>query len=136
MVKRMIYGHRARDTAYHRPDNDMGQPANIPLEIDCKSVKAMLDKKADFLLVDCREGDEYQKVHIDKGKLVPMSVIQDRVAELEAYKKKEIVVYCHHGGRSLKVTHWLRSQGFANVKSMAGGIDLWSVEIDPKLPRY
>jgi len=114
----------------------MGQPANIPLEIDCKSVKAKLDSKADFLLLDCREADEYQKVHIDKAKLVPMSVIQDRAGELEAYKKKEIVVYCHHGGRSLKVTHWLRSQGFTNVQSMAGGIDLWSVDIDPKLSRY
>src|SRR5260221_13471206 len=97
----------------------MGQPENIPLEIDCKSVKAKLDAKADFLLVDCREADEYQKVHIDKAKLVPMSVIQDRVNELQAYKHKEIVVHCHHGGRSLKVTHWLRSQGFDNVKSMA-----------------
>jgi adenylyltransferase/sulfurtransferase len=114
----------------------MGQPVNTPLEIDCKSVKAKLDGKADFLLVDCREGDEYQKVHIDKSKLVPMSVIQDRVGELAAYQKKEIVVYCHHGGRSLRVTQWLRGQGFADVKSMAGGIDQWSLEIDPKLPRY
>src|ERR1700731_2167680 len=114
----------------------MGQPENIPLEIDCKSVKAKLDAKADFLLVDCREVDEYQKVHIDKAKLVPMSVIQDRVNELQPYKQKEIVVHCHHGGRSLKVTPWLRSQGFANVKSMAGGIDQWAVEIDPKLARY
>jgi adenylyltransferase/sulfurtransferase len=114
----------------------MGQPENIPLEIDCKGVKAKLDAKADFLLVDCREADEYQKVHIAKAKLVPMSVIQDRVNELAPYKQKEIVVHCHHGGRSLKVTHWLRSQGFANVKSMAGGIDQWAVEIDTKLARY
>src|SRR5260221_14429153 len=99
----------------------MGQPENIPLEIDCKSVKAKLDAKADFLLVDCREADEYQKVHIDKAKLVPMSVIQDRVNELQAYKHKEVVAHCHHGGRSLKVTHWLRIQGFDNVKGMTGG---------------
>jgi adenylyltransferase/sulfurtransferase len=114
----------------------MGQPVNTPFEIDCKSVKAKFDAKADVLLVDCREGDEYQKVHIDKSKLVPMSVIQDRVGELAAYKKKEIVVYCHHGGRSLRVAQWLRGQGFTDVKSMAGGIDQWSIEIDPKLPRY
>ncbi len=114
----------------------MSKPANLPLEIDCKSVKAKLDAKADFLLLDCREADEHQKVRIEQAKLVPMSVIQDRVGELDAYKHLEIVVHCHHGGRSLKVTHWLRSQGFANVKSMAGGIDLWAIEIDPKLPRY
>jgi rhodanese-related sulfurtransferase len=114
----------------------MPQPSNIPLEIDCRSVKAKLDSQADFLLLDCREADEYQKVHIDRAKLVPMSVIQDRVGELEAYKQKHIVVQCHHGGRSLKVTHWLRGQGFANVQSLAGGIDLWAVEIDTALPRY
>jgi rhodanese-related sulfurtransferase len=114
----------------------MAQPVNLPLEIDCKSVKARLDSKADLLLIDCREADEYQRVHIDQARLVPMSVIQDRVAELEPYKKKEIVVHCHHGGRSLKVTHWLRSQGFSHVQSMAGGIDQWAVDIDPKLSRY
>lgn len=114
----------------------MAQSANIPLEIDCKSVKAKLDAKADFLLVDCRENDEYQKVHIDRAKLIPMSVIQDKIGELEPHKQREIVVYCHHGGRSLKVTHWLRSQGFLNVKSMAGGVDQWAVDIDSKLPRY
>ena len=114
----------------------MPQPSNIPLEIDCRSVKAKIDARADFVLVDCREADEYQKVHIDKAKLVPMSVIQDRVGELDSFKQKEIVVHCHHGGRSLKVAQWLRSQGFANVKSMAGGIDQWAVEIDTKLARY
>jgi adenylyltransferase/sulfurtransferase len=114
----------------------MPQEQENPLEIDCRSVKAKIDGKVDFLLIDCREADEYPKVHIDKAKLVPMSVIQDRVDELAPFKQKEIVVHCHHGGRSLKVTHWLRGQGFANVKSMAGGIDLWAVEIDAKLPRY
>jgi adenylyltransferase/sulfurtransferase len=114
----------------------MGQPASLPLEIDCKSVKARLDSKAEFLLIDCREADEYQKVHIDEARLVPMSVIQERLGELEPYRKKEIVVHCHHGGRSLKVTHWLRSQGFDFVQSMAGGIDRWAIEVDPKLPRY
>ena len=114
----------------------MLQPANIPLEIDCQGVKAKIDAKADFLLIDCREADEHQKVHIGMARLMPMSVIQDRVGELEPFKHKEIVVHCHHGGRSLKVTHWLRSQGFANVQSMAGGIDQWAVDIDPGLARY
>jgi adenylyltransferase/sulfurtransferase len=114
----------------------MAQPSNIPLEIDCRSVKAKLDSNADFLLVDCRERDEHEKVNIAQARLLPMSVIQERLGELEAHRNKEIVVHCHHGGRSLKVTHWLRGQGFANVKSMAGGIDQWAVEIDPKLARY
>lgn len=114
----------------------MAKAANPPLEIECKTVKQMLDSKADFLLLDCREADEYQKVHIARAKLIPMSVIQERVGELDAYKQRPIVVHCHHGGRSLKVTHWLRGQGFDDVKSMAGGIDQWAVEIDPGLARY
>jgi adenylyltransferase/sulfurtransferase len=114
----------------------MAKPSNLPLEIDCKAVQQMLDSKADFLLLDCREADEHQKVHIARARLIPMSVIQERLAELAPYKERPIVVHCHHGGRSLKVTHWLRGQGFGSVQSMAGGIDQWAVDIDPGLARY
>ena len=67
---------------------------------------------------------------------LPMSEIERRVGELESHRQREIVVFCHHGGRSLQVTTWLRQLGFENVKSLAGGIDNWAVVIDPKLPRY
>ncbi len=110
--------------------------SSLPLEIDCRSVKVKLDAKADFLLLDCREKTEYDTVHIPGAMLLPMSEMQARVAELEPQKQKEIVVHCHHGGRSLRVTNWLRQQGFANVKSMAGGIDEWATQIDTSLPRY
>ena len=110
--------------------------SSIPLEIDCRSVKAKLDQKSDFLLLDCREKTEYDTVHIAEATLLPMSEMQTRIAELEAHKNKEIVVHCHHGGRSLRVTNWLRQQGYANVKSMAGGIDEWATAIDTSLPRY
>lgn len=108
----------------------------IPLEIDCRSVKAKLDAGEKFLLLDCREKEEHQAVHIAAARLLPMSELSERVGELEPYKNSEIVVHCHHGGRSLKVTNWLRQQGFANVKSMAGGIDDWAVNIDTSLARY
>jgi rhodanese-related sulfurtransferase len=110
--------------------------STVPLEIDCRSVKAKLDQGADFLLLDCREKTEHDTVHIPEAVLLPMSEIQERVAELEPHKQREIVVHCHHGGRSLRVTNWLRQQGFANVKSMAGGIDEWATTIDTTLPRY
>lgn len=112
-----------------------GKAAN-PLEIDCQSVKNKLDSGENFLLVDCREQDEYKTVHIKAAKLVPMSELMERVGELEPYRNSEIVVHCHHGGRSLKVATWLKQQGFANPKSMAGGIDEWALEIDKTLPRY
>lgn len=108
----------------------------LPIEIDCRTVKDKLDQKADFLLLDCREKTEYDTVHIDGATLLPMSELQARVAELEPHKQRNIVVHCHHGGRSLRVTNWLRSQGFPNVQNMTGGIDEWATTIDTTLPRY
>jgi len=110
--------------------------SEVPLEVDVRQVKAKLDAGDDFLLLDCREKDEYEAVRIEGAVLIPMSEIQERVGELEAHREREIVVHCHHGGRSLRVTHWLRQQGFARVSNMAGGIDDWAVQIDPSLPRY
>jgi rhodanese-related sulfurtransferase len=111
-------------------------PSNIPLEIDCQSVKARLDSGSDFLLLDCREATEYDTARIEGAKLLPMSELMTRVEELESFRGKSIVVHCHHGGRSLKVTNWLRQQGYAETQSMAGGIDEWSTTIDPTVPRY
>jgi rhodanese-related sulfurtransferase len=59
-----------------------------------------------------------------------------RLAELEAWRDKPIVVHCHHGVRSLRVAKFLREKGFAHAQSMKGGIDAWSVEVDPAVPRY
>lgn len=107
-----------------------------PLEIDCRSVKSKLDSGADLLLLDCREKSEYDTVKISQAVLLPMSEIQARTSELESHKNREIVVHCHHGGRSLRVAKYLLGLGFTNVKSMAGGIDEWALTIEPGLPRY
>src|SRR5262245_42944410 len=112
------------------------KPSNIPIETDCRAVKARLDARDDFLLLDCREADEYQAVNIAAAMLLPMSELMTRVGELEPWKGKPIVVHCHHGGRSLRVANWLRQQGFTATQSMAGGIDQWAVDIDASLPRY
>jgi rhodanese-related sulfurtransferase len=108
----------------------------IPIEIDVCTVKSLLDANADFLLLDVRERAEHNFVHIPEAELVPMSQIQNRIIELEPYRKKHIVVHCHLGGRSFQVTEWLRALGFAKVQNMTGGIEAWSEEIDPSLPRY
>jgi rhodanese-related sulfurtransferase len=110
--------------------------APTPLETDVRSVQEMLNRGEDLLLLDCREADEHATAHIAAARLIPMSEIQDRIGELEHYRQKHIVVHCHRGGRSMRVTKWLRDQGFANVQNMAGGIDQWSLEIDPSVPRY
>lgn len=106
------------------------------LEISPADVKAKLDRGEAFLLLDVREEDEYAITNIAEAKLLPMSQIAERVAEIQAWKEQPIVVHCHKGVRSLRVTHWLKNEGFQNVQSMAGGIEAWSVEIDPEVTRY
>ncbi len=108
----------------------------IPLEIDCRSVKQKLDVAGDFLLLDCREADEFAIANIPGAKLLPMSEIADRLSELEPHRQHPIAVHCHHGGRSLRVVRWLREQGYSQAQNMTGGIDEWSTEIDPRVPRY
>jgi rhodanese-related sulfurtransferase len=107
-----------------------------PTEIFPAAVKSRLDAGEDFLLLDVREPDEYEIAHIAAARLMPMSEIGEKVSELAAWKTKPIVTHCHKGVRSMRVANWLAAQGFANVQSMAGGIDAWSVEVDPSVPRY
>ena len=88
------------------------------------------------LLLDCRTPEEYAIAKIDGAVLIPMQELPARLAELESWRDKPIVVHCHHGMRCLKVAQWLREQGFSFAQSMTGGIDAWSAEIDPAVPRY
>jgi len=107
-----------------------------PLEIDVEALRDKLAAGDDFLLLDCREQDEHDLVKLDPAILLPMSELAGRVDELRPHQAREIVVHCHHGGRSLRVAMWLRQQGFARTSSLAGGIDAWAERIDPSLPRY
>jgi len=87
-----------------------------------------------LVLLDVREVWERETACIDPSDHIPMGDIPTRLQELDP--DHHIVVYCHHGARSLSVTGWLRQQGFERVQSMAGGIDRWSKQVDPKIPRY
>jgi rhodanese-related sulfurtransferase len=89
----------------------------------------------DFTLLDCREPWENQTARIEGALLMPMNEIPAR-AHQELDPDAHIVVYCHHGVRSLNVTNWLRQQGFEKVQSMRGGIDAWSREVDSRVPTY
>jgi rhodanese-related sulfurtransferase len=108
----------------------------MPIEVDVLEVKSLQDSNAEFLLLDCREPSECEFVSIGGSSKMPMGEIQQRVGELESHKNSRIIVHCHHGGRSLQVANWLRSQGYELAQSMAGGIDSWSTQIDESLPRY
>jgi len=110
--------------------------ADLPLDIDVQAVKRLRDAGEPFVLLDCREPDEHAAASIPGAVLVPMAEIPERLDVLAAHRDGRIVVHCHHGGRSLRVARWLRSQGYAGAQNMAGGIDAWSLEIDPATPRY
>jgi rhodanese-related sulfurtransferase len=106
--------------------------ANI--EITPREVKDMMDRGERFLFVDVREKWEFDTSWIQGAVLVPMREIPANLAKFE--EADQIVLFCHHGIRSLDAAAWLRSQDVPGAKSMAGGIDRWSAEIDPGVPRY
>jgi len=108
----------------------------LPMEIDVRAVKSLLDSESDFFLLDCRETAEHAIAGIHGATLIPMGQIPERLSELDDYRKRRIVVHCHHGGRSLQVMQWLRQKGFAGAQNMTGGIDAWATEIDRSVPRY
>lgn len=108
----------------------------VPIEIDCAATRARQTAGEPFFFVDCREADEYGTTRIAGATLIPMSELSQRMDEFAPHKNAPIIVHCHHGGRSLRVAMWLRQQGFLQAQSMAGGIDQWSQQIDPSVPRY
>lgn len=98
-------------------------------------VKARLDARApDFVLLDCREPEELAIARIEGALHIPMGDIPTRLQSLDP--SKEYVVFCHHGVRSAHVVSFLRKQDFERVRNMAGGIDAWSRDVDPTVPRY
>jgi len=86
------------------------------------------------LLLDVREPWEVEKASLAGITPIPMQQIPARVGELG--RDRAIVAVCHHGGRSMQVAMFLQAQGFGNLSNLAGGMDAWSREIDPQIPRY
>jgi rhodanese-related sulfurtransferase len=108
----------------------------LPLEISAKEAKARLDGHV-AVLIDVREPEEFAVARIDGAELLPMQTVPGELQKLEAMAdERDLLVMCHHGVRSLNVAAWLRERGIENCFSIAGGIDEWSREIDPGVPRY
>ena len=104
------------------------------LEISAAEVKRKLDAGDDFSFVDVREPEEFALARIEGARLIPMRSVPAALAELD--DDRPVIVFCHHGVRSLNVANWLREHGIEQAWSMAGGIDLWSLQIDLGVPRY
>ena len=106
-----------------------------PFEISPTEVHQRIAAGEALTLIDVREVPEHEICRINGAALIPMNEIPK---QLENLRKAEppMIVFCHHGVRSLRVVSWLREQGIADCVSMSGGIDAWSLQVDPSVPRY
>ena len=106
--------------------------------LEVQPQEASLSAKAnEAVLIDVREPEEFATARIDGARLIPMGTVASELQTLESLSQEaDLLVFCHHGVRSLQVVSWLRGQGIENCYSIAGGIDRWSQEIDPSVPRY
>jgi molybdopterin/thiamine biosynthesis adenylyltransferase/rhodanese-related sulfurtransferase len=97
-------------------------------------LKRKMDAREQFELIDVREAFEYEIARIDGAKLIPLGEIAERADELP--RERPIVVHCHSGQRSAQAVRLLQHRGFANVYNLEGGIDAWSDQVDPNVPKY
>lgn len=110
-------------------------PTEYPLEISVHEAKQIRDASPDrTAIIDVREPFEVEICRIEGAQHIPMRQIPEQVASLP--RDKHLLILCHGGGRSRRVTEYLRSNGFDAVTNIAGGIDAWAAQIDPALARY
>lgn len=109
------------------------QNSEIP-EITPSELKLKIDNDPSLFLLDVREQDEYDIVHLKDAHLIPLNTLPYNLDDLPS--DQEIVVYCHHGQRSLYATAFLHKQGYSSATNLSGGIDQWAAEIDTTLRRY
>ena len=105
---------------------------DTPLEVDVTTAARLQREGA--LLLDVREAFEVATCAIAGSQHIPMRQVPEALPDLP--RDRLILVHCHHGGRSLRVTQFLRANGFTQVSNVAGGIDAWAEQIDPSLARY
>ena len=103
-------------------------------EIDVRELAQWRTGGRTFMLLDVREPHELATAAIAGAHHIPMREIPGRTSELPM--DQEIVVICHHGGRSERVAGFLEAQGFTAVINLEGGIAAWSEQIDPSVPTY
>lgn len=110
--------------------------SSVSEEISPQQLAEMLESTEVFTLIDCRELDEWHFNRIEGARHFPLSKFPEIAQSLLPQSESPMVVYCHHGMRSLHATRWLRQQGCHHVFSLQGGIATWSAEIDPSIPCY
>ena len=106
----------------------------LDYEISAAEAAAVLAER-NARLIDVREPWELATAHIEGCVPMPMGDVPAR-AHQELDPEERLVIVCHHGMRSMNVAVWLRNQGYEQAQSLRGGIDAWSAEVDPSVPRY
>jgi adenylyltransferase/sulfurtransferase len=104
------------------------------IQIEPRELKVKMENGAKVLVVDVREPWEHQIASIAGATLVPLNTLPANLKMFEG--AEEVVIFCHHGMRSLNAAAWLRSQGVDRARSLTGGIERWSTEIDASVPKY
>lgn len=108
----------------------------MPKSISCAELSARLAAGEPTHLIDVRQPWEHQTAALANSILIPLDQLPAVAGQLQAAPGALIVTVCHHGVRSLSAAAVLEAAGFPSVASLAGGIDAWSLQIDPKVPRY
>ena len=103
-------------------------------EISTPELKSWLDEGRPVTLLDVRNPQEFEINRLEGARLIPLPELQDRLGELDP--ADTIVTYCHHGPRSGRAVNFLRQMGFSRAINLAGGIESWSLMVDPSVPRY
>ena len=106
----------------------------LDLELSPLESAALIGQKQ-ARLIDVREPWEIATARVEGALLMPMGEVPAR-AHQELDPEERLLILCHHGVRSMNVTVWLRNQGFENTQSVRGGIDAWSAQVEPRIPRY
>jgi len=101
-------------------------------EVSVEELKAKLDAKQTFILLDVREPHEHERGRLPGSKLIPLGELARRFGELRP--SEEIIVICRSGNRSAKAVKFLKGKGFAKSFNLAGGILAWARRIDPSIP--
>lgn len=103
-------------------------------DIDAPALAARLLQGDSLVVLDVREPWEFDVASLANSTLVPLSTLPSAINRLE--RELEYVVLCHHGARSDMAATFMRSRGFSRVHNLVGGIEAWSIEVDPTVPRY
>lgn len=114
-----------------------GYPFKPDLEVTPRDARAWLREQPTVtVLLDVRTSAEWHTAHVPGAVHVPLDHLGERLDSLRLDEARHVAVLCHHGVRSMKATLFLREQGYDNARSVAGGIDLWSLAADSCVPRY